>query len=298
MYGEGKQKLNINWKSLLIKLGILLLIVFIICFVIFRPNKNKDNSTLDNNIAAVKNAAINYFKNNMSLEKIGDYKKITLEELESQEFISEQKDNNGNTCNGDKSYAYLTKVRDDQFVLKINMRCGQDEKSKVFDITTEDLTVKDNNKNEIEEPNDDAAVDNTKEETLENTETEFKDENNTNDKVIETDKKENPKKENKPIADVSKNNVLVYKHIKYGEWTEGVRYSNSIENSTIKVKYYEYCLDDYCVIDRLDNLDKYLGYTATYKYTKDIDVYRYVYVVWSNSTCIKGFTNTGITEYR
>lgn len=298
MYEEGKRKLNINWKSLIIKLGILLLLVFLICFILFKPKKNKNDISLKNNIIEVKEAAINYFKNNMTLESIADYAKITLEQLENEELIIKQKDSKGNVCNSDKSYAYLTKVRDDEFVLKINMLCGKNEESKVFNITSKDLEVITNSKQETEDPKEEINIDKNDVESSENNKPIIKDELTSNDKVIINDKKEEQKKEENTITNANNNKVLRYKHVKYGDWTEGISYSNSTENSTIKVHYYEYCLDDNCVIDRFENLDKYLGYTATYKYTKDVDVYRYVYVVWSNSTCIKGFTNTGITEYR
>ncbi len=308
MYEERKFKFNFNfkpefdWKSLLIKLGILLLIVFIICFIIFRPKNSKEAISLKANINTVKEAAINYFKENMTLKNIGDYSKITLNDLEKNDFILKQEDSKGNSCDIEKSYAYLTKIRDDEFILKINMNCGKNEEAQTFKITTEDLKVIASTEDKNEElPKEDEEILVEKDEETEETpaikdddseiadsSTESKEENNSgyidfgNDKLLEELRNPNSTKKK------------VYKHIKYGEWVEGTRKSESIENSTKEVEYYKYCLEEDCVVDRVDNALKYESYTATYDHTENVPIYRYVYVVWSDYACIKGFTNTGI----
>jgi len=295
MYEDTKFNSNINWKSLLIKLIILLVIVFIICFLIFKPKKDNNFISLVNNITQLKDAAILYYKDNMSLENIGDYDKVTLKELIKEDYIKEQEDSDGNSCDTKKSYAYLTKTRDDQFVLKIKMSCGKKQESKTFNLTDKDLIIVATKEEEIIEPE-------IKEEEI----------------IVEEDKidKKPSKEEDKELADNSQhvdfeNDKLIeelhdpnstkkvkYKHIKYGSWIEGEKYGDNIENSTKTIKYYDYCYNDYCVLDRLDNASKYEGYTATYNRSEEIPVYRYIFVIWSNSSCIKGFINTGIAEYR
>jgi len=303
MYEDTKFKSNVNWKSLLIKLGILLLIVFIICFIIFKPKKDNSLISLEKNITTIKEAAIKYYQNNLTAKKIGDYQKVNLKELEENDLIETQKDSEGNVCSTKKSYAYLTKTRDDEFVLKINMSCGNNEDSEVYNLTTKDLTVVADKKEEVKEPVVEEIIE-------ENTEIAEEPSVKEEDKEI-ADNSSTKKEENKTqhidfgndelieeLRDPESNKTVRYKHIKYGAWIEGSKYGNNIENSKKVIYYYDYCLNDYCVLDRLDNAEKYEGYTATFNRKETIDVYRYIYVVWSNSSCIKGFINTGIAELR
>lgn len=298
MYEDTKFKSNINWKSLLIKLGILLLIVFLICFIVFRPKKDNSFISLESNITSVKEAAIIYYQNNLTAKEIGDYQKVTLKELVANELIEEQEDEEGNICNTKKSYAYLTKTRDDEFVLKINMICGDNKDSEVYNVTTEDLTIVATKEEEIKveeevtEPSIKEEIIEEDKEIADNSSDKKKEDNNTthidfdNDELVE--ELHNPNSTKK----------IYYKHIKYGEWTEGNKYGFNIETSTKEVYYYNYCYDNNCILDRLDNAVNYEGYTATYSHSETVSIYRYVYVVWSTSSCIKGLTNTGIVEYR
>lgn len=309
MYEEKKFKLEIEWKSLIIKLLLLIVIVFLICFIIFKPKKENNLISLDSNITNLKKAAIKYYKENLEIEEIGEYQKVTLKKLQKNNYIDKQVDNDNNSCNGTKSYAYLSKIKDNEFTLKINMYCGKNEESKIFnlnaDIITEVAKTEEKEKAEelIETP--------IKEELAEEEETK------TEEEII---KKPNEKNEIADSSSETKNNTetiyfnneklivelqnsnsdkkVRYKHIKYGEWIEGTNYGNSIENSTKKVTFYKFCLNNNCYIDRSENAEKYIGYTANYDHTENIPIYRFIYVVWSNSCCIKGFINTGITEYR
>lgn len=304
MYEDKKLKLNINWPSLLIKLGILLLVAFIVCFIIFRPKKDNTFISLENNITTVKEAAINYYKNNLNLKEIGDYEKLSLEKLIAEDLIEEQTDNEGNSCDTKKSYSYLTKTRDDEFVLKINLVCGDNKESKTFNLTTKDLTVV-ANKEELKEEFENELEEEILVEEEVTEESEIIEENT---EIAENDNKDNDSNKqhidfnnDELIADLhspNNNKVIKYKHVSYGEWVEGTKYGEAIENSTKVVHYYNYCLNNNCVIDRLENAVNYENYTATYSHSENKPTYRYVYVVWSNSTCIKGFINTGITELK
>lgn len=314
MYEDRKFKLDINWKSLLIKLGILLLGAFVICFIVFRP-KNEIISLADN-ITTVKTAAIKYFKNNLSLKEIGDYDKVLLSELIENGLLKKQKDEAGNSCSAKKSYVYLTKVRDNEYILKINMECGDNKESQTFNLTDKDLSVVASTKEEVKKEesviedkpvNEEEilveAKDETKEEVKENkkeNKTEIAD-NSTSNKKEESSKETIDFGNDELIEEIHNPNstkVVRYKHIKYGEWIEGSKTGSNIENNTKLVTYYKYCKNNNCVTDRIDNMLNYEGYTATYSHKENIPVYRYIYVVWSNSSCIEGFINTGIAELR
>jgi len=304
MYEEKKFKPDINWKSLIIKMVILLLIVFIICFIAFKPKKAKETISLESNIIEIKEAAIKYFKDKNDLKLVGDNKKITLKTLIKEDLIEKQKDEAGNKCSTKESYATLTKTSDNEYSLKINLECGNNKETKNYKLTTEDIPIKEIEKVEDEkEPEkpvleeDTIKVEINKDEAIKEEEAKEEQKNNSsNNNSSSTSKNElSGSVVFKPATD---NKVLRYKHIKYGEWIEGTKDSNSIETSTKTVNFYQYCLNGYCVTDREENSSNYEGYTATFSHSENIPIYRYVYVVWSNSSCVVGFTNTGITEYQ
>ena len=190
MYEESKFKLNINWKSLLIKLGILLLLVFIVCFIVFHP-WNKEKNSLSININNVKKAAIKYYQSNMPLKEIGDYDKVLLRDLIDADLTQEQ-ELDGNACNSKESYAYLTKTRDNEYVLKINMVCGKEEENKVLFLTNKDLKVEVKEETEDKE---DIIIEELPEDTENN---DNSNENIEEDSDIEEDKKpEKPNNDNK-----------------------------------------------------------------------------------------------------
>lgn len=308
MYEERKSKLDINVKSLIIKLGLVLLIAFIICFIIFRPKNNKETISLSNSINNVKDAAIMYFKENMTIKNIGEHEKITLEDLEKNNYINKETDLNNYSCNVKNSYAYLLKTRDNEFILKVELNCENTTEAKRFNLKTSDFKstvideIVEDEKNE--KPKEEVTPEKEEEKqeikppikeekpNKENNNKKPEKENNSihidfgNDKLIEELKDPNNKKK------------IRYKHIKYGNWTEGNSDSQYVEKQEKEVIYYTYCLDGNCVIDKIDNILKYENYEATYSHTEKVPMYRYVYTIWSTSCCIKGFTNTGIVEYR
>jgi len=269
----------------IIKLIILVAIVFVICFIIFKPNNSK--VSLDSNINLVKVAAINYFKDNTILENIGDTDNVSIKKLIKEDYLEALEDEDGNSCTNKNSNVILSKIRDNEYILKVSLKCGNNSLSKVFNLKNKELN------NEIKEE----IIDNNNE-IIDNEVVDDKEiiEDNKNTKPKEDIKNNDTKKEEVREEKIEK--TVSYKHIKYGEWVEGTRYSNSIENSTKEIYYYNYCSNDYCVVDRLENASLYEGYNATFNRTETIPIYRYIYVVWSNSECIKGFINTGIVDYK
>ena len=96
MYEEGKKRLNINWGSLIIKLLILALVIFLACFIfskITNHKKNNTNNTVANNnnntttnttndfttnITTMKNVAFEYFTKSNYLKKLVVQKNLLL----------------------------------------------------------------------------------------------------------------------------------------------------------------------------------------------------------------------------
>ena len=76
---KSKKSIEIDWKSLLIKLGILLVVVFLIIWIISLFNKKEENvSNFGVNLQAMRDAATEYFTGSRLPSEINDSKKKCL----------------------------------------------------------------------------------------------------------------------------------------------------------------------------------------------------------------------------
>lgn len=139
MYEERKEKFS--FKSFFLTLLLVLLFVFLMLWIFPTKWDIKDNlqSTYDldrlsvlydeifaNNVARMKDAAIGYFTNERMPQKIGESKKLTLQEMYDLHLVLKMKDKNGNPCDVDKSYVEMTKYTE-EYRLKVNLSCGDQE---------------------------------------------------------------------------------------------------------------------------------------------------------------------------
>ena len=135
MYEDEEKKLNINWKSLIIKLLIFIVVVFFLCWIIAKINKpapKESNNNYIDNINIMKTAAFEYYTEKKLPKNTGEANKVTLDELiNNKQLIDFTK--NGKICNTKKSYIQATKASDDEYSLKVNLECGR---QKDFIITT------------------------------------------------------------------------------------------------------------------------------------------------------------------
>ncbi len=169
MYEESSKKLSINWVSLAIKLGILIIIVFLLCWL-FTRNKNKTNNTVIGmqneeyiaNITAMKEAALEYFTDSKLPENIGGTKLLSLNEMLNQKLLIDFTDN-GKKCNTNTSYIQATKTADGAYALKVNLVCGEDNDFIISTIEApkcpENNTIADNNTDKTEDVNPDYIPD-------------------------------------------------------------------------------------------------------------------------------------------
>ena len=124
MYEEGNRKINFNWGSLAIKLGIIAVIVFIICLIITKvSNKDGSGKTLFamgdteyiTNITSMKDAAFEYFTPSKLPENIGETQKLTLAQMINQKLLIDFT-NDGETCDINNSYIITPKYNSDMQV--------------------------------------------------------------------------------------------------------------------------------------------------------------------------------------
>lgn len=140
MYEEGNKNLSLNWGSLLIKLVILAVIVFLAGLIFTKvTGKNSSSNTLASsnsdyitNISTMKTAAFEYFTKSKLPEKVGGTEKLTLAQMVNQKLLIDFT-NDGKVCDTNSSYVQATKTADGNYALKVSLTCG---KQSDFIVTT------------------------------------------------------------------------------------------------------------------------------------------------------------------
>lgn len=142
MYDERKEKFS--FKNFFLTLLLVLLFVFLMLWLFptkgYIDKKLSDNETsydLDrlsvlydeifaNNVSRMKDAAIGYFTNERMPQRVGESKKLTLQEMYDLHLVLKMKDKDGNPCDTTKSYVEMTKFTE-EYRLKVNLSCGDQE---------------------------------------------------------------------------------------------------------------------------------------------------------------------------
>lgn len=122
---------KINWKLLAIKLILLFMSMMLVIFTISRIKKHheKQNETFNNNISIISEASLEYFSHNPLPKNIGDSTSFILEEMKNLNLISEIKNEDNKFCNYLDSYIILTKTTNEEYRLKIYLKCPDKNKT-------------------------------------------------------------------------------------------------------------------------------------------------------------------------
>lgn len=142
MYEEISIKRKVDWKSLLIKYGLLLIVVFIICAVALSPRKTYAVTPLNGINNELLKAGKKYFTEDLLPTKFSESKSISLMELVEKELIK-AKEYNSNNCDFNQSYIKVSKVNTKEFSISSYLICGDKE-----DTIVDTITIKEDNSNE------------------------------------------------------------------------------------------------------------------------------------------------------
>lgn len=146
MYEEkSKRSIQINWKSLLIKLAILLVVVFLIIWIISLFKKNNNESNFGTNLGLMRDAATEYFTGSKLPSEVNDKESITLKEMYSKKLLVEFKDENGNSCDTTNSYAEVTKIDEENYRLEVKLVCKNESDTIINTIKRQTTNNNDNN---------------------------------------------------------------------------------------------------------------------------------------------------------
>lgn len=154
MYEEkSRRSIQINWKSLLIKLGILLVVIFLIIWIVSLFNNDDVPSNFDQNMQSMRNAAIEYFTGSKLPSEVNGTNYISLQEMFDQNLLIEFQDENGDDCDTQNSYAEITKISDEDYRIEVKLVCPNESDTIINTVQyqSQDGTID-------EEPNDEDPV--------------------------------------------------------------------------------------------------------------------------------------------
>lgn len=242
MYEGKTKKLNIEWKSLLIKMGILLVVIFIVLWIVSLFNKGNKNveSNLSINLQAMKSAATDYFTGTRLPSSVNGKKKLTLGEMFQQKLVPEFRDQNNKSCDLVDSFIEATKLNNTDYTIKVKLVCGSES-----DYIINTVSFVDDTKDVVTPKPDDTTNNNDDTNKTDNNSTTT----NTNKKptTSTTTKKPSTSTNKKPVTNVTVN--------KPNNTTNSCTYGNKEYTSTYPIAY---VIPGNCAVSKND------FYKATY----------------------------------
>lgn len=121
-------KVGINWKDIIIK--VIILALFILLLLWLFPKANLDvfyDSIYSENIKTMKDAARNYYTVDRLPANVGDQTSMTLKEMIDNKMLIRFTDKDGQTCDETTSKVEVTKIADDEYTLKVQLNCGEQQ---------------------------------------------------------------------------------------------------------------------------------------------------------------------------
>lgn len=140
MYTEEYEERGFPIRSFLIKFLIIVIIVLLLIWLLpkfVKPKNEKEKKpvsyTADSeevyqeNINKMQDAAFEYYDEDTLPGEDGKYDKITLKELIDKGYIGELTDHNNKKLDAEDSYIKVTKVEDNKYIMKINLKDSEKE---------------------------------------------------------------------------------------------------------------------------------------------------------------------------
>lgn len=149
---EEKRKFPI--RSIIFKMVIV--IIFIMLLIWLLPIFGSNKKIMNENMNAMKEAALTYYEDGKLPKNIGDQNKLSLEKMLELKLLDSLKDKSKSVCDADSSYVLLEK-REDDYLMTIYLKCGNDDKStevrlNKYDYCKNTLCEKDDDKNSANKP--------------------------------------------------------------------------------------------------------------------------------------------------
>ena len=125
-YEDNNVKLKVDWKSLIIKVVLILLVVLLIIWIFPMPKLDTFyNKVYNDNLNTMKEASENYFTSDKLPSKTGDSVTLKLQDMLDKKLVTNFTDKNNNQCSNTNSYATVTKTDNSNYVLKVQLSCDE-----------------------------------------------------------------------------------------------------------------------------------------------------------------------------
>lgn len=137
-YDDNNVKLKVDWKSLILKIVLILLVILLIIWIFPMPKLDSFyNKVYNDNLNTMKEASENYFTADKLPSKTGDSVTLKLQDMLDKKLVTNFTDKNNNQCSNTNSFATVTKTDSSNYVLKVQLSC--DDKT---DYILENLNTK------------------------------------------------------------------------------------------------------------------------------------------------------------
>lgn len=256
---SGYKLRNFLLKTIVIIAIIALLIWLLPKFASYKKNIKKKNNA-DSNITSqvetkyesnhieLKEVGLKYYSEEKLPKEVGQKNKVTIEQLQKENLISEIKDSNGTSCNKKDSYVEITKL-EDEYLLKTNLVFEDKTDYKIYHVGKYDYCEH-------------TLCENTVQEEVE---IETKEENKEQENKTENNNKEEDNTENKEAENKNNNEpetVLVL--TPFSKWSAYERTSCDTKEVTC-AESDQNCLQELKLYKRTEKIgDKKISYTVTY----------------------------------
>ena len=257
MYEEKDSKFKKgNWLILILKLLLVAIFAFILCWLFMRNNKKQTVTTEPNpefiqNINYMKESALEYFTSDRLPKNDGGKIKVSLEDMLDQKLLIDFTQN-GKKCDLKASYIQATKTEDDNYALKVNLKCGNKEDFIVTSIEKKDNTCNncptpDVNKEPITPDTEDKTNNNSNNSTAstDSNKGNSTSSSTTTTKVTKVIKKVTYKYYNLcdscTVETVPPTKEKYYELYSYTDWVEGAYYGDNYENKCERTNVFTYC---------------------------------------------------------
>ena len=150
MYEEKSRKsIQINWKSLLIKLAVLLVVIFLIIWIVSLFNKDDVTSNFDENMQSMRSAALEYFTGSRLPLEVNGTNYISLQEMFDQNLLIEFQDEDGNDCDTNNSYAEVTRISEDEYRIEVRLVCPNESDTIINTVEYQSQAEDDSNEDDF-----------------------------------------------------------------------------------------------------------------------------------------------------
>lgn len=133
MYNENEYKEKKDYsllKNFILKIIAIIIFVLLLVWIVPWPDMSGIDvlreQIFNNNITAMKEAAIPYFTTERLPQKVGDKVTLTLQEMLDLHLLTPFVDKNGNTCDLKASYVRIEKL-ENEYLMKVNLKCTDKE---------------------------------------------------------------------------------------------------------------------------------------------------------------------------